>query len=228
MRSFLSFMKLVVLQRSLLELEPLNFTLAVIAGIIANWLYQFLFEKRSSFAGMLSPEWLINLLDNARVLLPVWFRKYIARKYGLNSPGKFVVDRYMRGLASKTLMPESPMYVSTANNKVLQEAFCYAAGHPDRINHVFDFAIRFAQNGVFYDNRAIHEFLSQVEESGANRGRQLTIEQPVWNEMIEEEQRNVTIPGELIDEYLKNLGAWYIMSRVVIFGSVFIGVIWLV
>lgn len=161
------------------------------------------------------------------MLLPAWLRRYIAKKYGLDTPGKFVVDRYMHGSASSTLMPESPMYVSTANGKVLLEALRYAEGHPGRLNHVFDFAVRFAKNGVFCDNRAADEFLSQVVASKANQGEQLTVDQLVWTEMTEDQRRNVTIPGELIDEYLINKSVWFVLSRAVVFGSIFAGVLWI-
>lgn len=211
-----------------MALEINAFIWAVIAGLLANLLFHFMSHKRVRTTGAAMSKWLLNSLDSARVLLPVWFRHYIARKYGLDNPGKFVVDQYMRQQVSPILWPESPMYVSPANGKVLLDVFRYAAEHPDCIRPVSDLALRFARLGVFCNNQAADEFLSQVVASRANRGEQLAIEQPVWSEMTEEQQRNVMVPGELIDEYLKKIGGWFVLSRLVLFSSVFFGVLWLV
>lgn len=209
------------------EMTVLEFILAIIASVIGSWLYQFLFEKRSTTTRETVPDWVVKSLESARVLLPNWYRRFIAKKYGLDFPGQFVVDRYMEGMASDTLMPGSPIFVSKANGNVLLEALRYSAGHPERIEHAYDFALRYTKYGVFRNREAADEFLSQVLAVGADRGVQMSIEQPVWSEMNEEQRRKVTIPRELIDEYLKNYGTGFIITRLGIFAAVFGLVLWL-
>ncbi len=208
-------------------MTALEFILAIIAGVIGNWLFQFLFEKRSTTPGETVSDWVVKSLESARVLLPYWYRRFIAKKYGLDFPGQFVVDRYMKGSASQTLMPGSPIFVSNANGKVLLEALRYSAGHPERIKHVHDFALRYTKYGVFRNQEAADEFLSLVLAVDANRGVQMSIEQPIWSEMNEEQRRKVTIPRELIDEYLENYGSWFIITRLGVFAAVFGLFLWL-
>ncbi len=150
---------------------------------------------------------------------PKWYWSFIARKHGLDAPGKYLIDQAMKGIGPSTIFtPAAPTYLSNANISVLMEATLYSAGNSERREHVRYIVLNVLHYGVFPDANTANRFVEEAKKRGVlcpDDASTYTLKQPFWSGMDEKERSSVIVPKDYVWELVTNIGGAYIMCFIV-------------